>query len=406
MNNKKLKADSLLKLILDCDGELDCALKKEVEAFINSYPEYRGKFLKAIKLQETIRENKFERKIDVHQSFDDFISRHAIHSEKSVNYRQILRYAAAIFLPLLIAGSALLVFDISKSGMNTSGISQQVIEAGKSKAVLKLSSGQILELDNTSGILQEDDGTVIEYDSKGVSYTSSDRQIKEKYNQLETPVGGEYFLILSDGTRVWLNAKSTLRYPTKFGEGARKVYLSGEAYFEVAHNPQKSFDIIVEDLSVRALGTSLNVSAYEYETHIQTCLVEGRVEISSKESGKDMVSELYPGYQANYDRTSKTITQDKVNPDDIIAWKNGFFVFDNENIEYIMQRLANWYDIEVEYVNLDTEDYHFTGSVRRYENINKILHMIERTTQLEFEINGRKIFISEPLFSSNAGVSP
>lgn len=395
MNKVERRADYLIDRILDSEGQMDTDLEKDIEDFIEKNPGYRNKFLRATHIQEIITRDRPSKEIDVEKSYNDFIKRNSLFYNTTIQVKRIMKYAAMLVLPLLLAGGLYLGFQkwINETGQYIADGSN--IEAGKAQARLKLSSGEVLSLDNKSGSLQEEDGTVIEFDSAGVSYNYSGRRVEEKYNQLDIPIGGEFFIVLSDGTRVWLNSKSSLRYPTQFRNDVRRVFLEGEAYFEVADNPLKPFDVVVDDLSVRALGTSFNIMAYEDELFIETSLIEGKVQIFSEELEENKAYKLYPSYQARYERSSKNISQERVNTDNIIAWKNGLFVFDNENIETIMQRLSRWYNIDMEFVDLLTDDYHFTGSIRRYENISKILDMLEMTTKLEFMIEGRKIIISE-----------
>lgn len=395
MNKVERRADYLINRILDSEGQMDTDLEKDIEDFIEKNPGYRNKFLRATHIQEIITRDRPSKEIDVEKSYNDFIKRNSLFYNTTIQVKRIMKYAAMLVLPLLLAGGLYLGFQkwINETGQYIADGSN--IEAGKAQARLKLSSGEVLSLDNKSGSLQEEDGTVIEFDSAGVSYNYSGRRVEEKYNQLDIPIGGEFFIVLSDGTRVWLNSKSSLRYPTQFRNDVRRVFLEGEAYFEVADNPLKPFDVVVDDLSVRALGTSFNIMAYEDELFIETSLIEGKVQIFSEELEENKAYKLYPSYQARYERSSKNISQERVNTDNIIAWKNGLFVFDNENIETIMQRLSRWYNIDMEFVDLLTDDYHFTGSIRRYENISKILDMLEMTTKLDFMIEGRKIIISE-----------
>ncbi len=397
MSKIKKRADYLLMRLLDSEGEIDNSLEleKEIEDFIKDHSDYRDQFLKARHLQKIISENRPAQEIDAEKAYDDFMSDHSFSVNKTVYLPQVLKYSAIVIISLIIAGGVFFGTRRLVNKTNQYVEASGTIEAGKARAVLKLSSGEVLSLDNKSGSLQEEDGTVIEFDSAGVSYKFSDRKIEEKFNQLDIPKGGEFFLVLSDGTKVWLNSESSLKYPTQFNSKARKVYLEGEAYFEVANNPLLPFDVVVDDLSVRALGTSFNIMAYDDELYIETSLIEGKVQIFSEEPEENNAYNLYPSYQAKYERRTKHIQQEKVNTDDVIAWKNGLFVFDNEDIESIMHRLSRWYDIEVEYYNLVIGDYHFTGSVRRYEDIDKILDMIKMTTHLEFMIEGRKILISE-----------
>lgn len=209
------------------------------------------------------------------------------------------------------------------------------------------------------------------------------------YNTLTTPKGNSFQIQLSDGTRVWLNAGSSITYPVSFRGGERKVSLSGEAYFEVAPelNP---FIVNTKDMEILVLGTHFNVKAYDNENTWRTTLLEGAVKV---QVGRE-IQLLSPGKQASWERSAEKIETDKVDTEEVMAWKNGLFWFNNANINEVMHQLERWYDIEVIYE--DEVDIHFSGTIPKNVNITTVLKTLELTNGVKFKIEGNKITILKP----------
>ena len=214
------------------------------------------------------------------------------------------------------------------------------------------------------------------------------------YNELRTPRGGGYNLNLSDGTEVWLNAGSSLRFPVSFTDSTRRVYLEGEGYFEVSHNGNP-FIVSTEDMDVRVLGTSFNVSAYSDESEIVTTLVEGKVRIDYTGNRESRIESkvLTPNKQALLNRYLAEIKIEEVNIDHYTSWMQGKLEFSNESLDMVLKRLARWYDFEYEFENNQARDYHFSGRINNTENISTILEMLEMTTDVKFDIKKNKIVV-------------
>ena len=266
------------------------------------------------------------------------------------------------------------------------------VAPGNNKAILTLDDGSKIDLDDAkTGILASESNIDIKKTSQGqLEYTAGNQGEKPvKYNILSTPMGGEYRLVLPDGSKVWLNSGSTLRFPTLFNGPERIVELKGEAYFEIAKNAQMPFRVRTNNaMDIKVLGTHFNVMAYDDEKNINTTLIEGSVEVL-KGSGKTM---LKPGQEAILNRGSGNI---KVAPADVeqaIAWKNGNFIFYNENIESIMRKVSRWYNVDVFYQgNLINKD--FAGTISRNKNVSELLKMLELTGAVHFSIDGRRITV-------------
>lgn len=308
----------------------------------------------------------------------------------------LLRYAAVFALPIAIAGYLVYVFTVMQPDMLSQVPTE--IKPGETKAQLYLSNGTSVDLENTKQEdIKEVDGSVIKKDSAGLNYqgqvTKLDiRRIPE--NIVVTPVGGEYQLILSDGTKVWLNALSEIRYPIQFTGNSRKVYVSGEVYFEVAKNAERPFMVNVGDVEVEVLGTQFNIMAYADENNIETTLVEGAVRLKSRDvSGKLSSVNLKPNCQASYNRYSKIVEIKEVDVDTYVAWKNGKFIFEKDGLSNIMRKLERWYGVKVFFETQDLKDLRFSARIDRYGNIENILKKMEQTTKVRFEVKNNIVLI-------------
>jgi len=196
-------------------------------------------------------------------------------------------------------------------------------------------------------------------------------------------------VVLSDGSKVWINSASSLRYPTAFTGNERKVELTGEAYFEVAHNPAKPFRVASRNQTVEVLGTHFNINAYDDEPAIKTTLLEGKVKVTA---ANNEVRFLQPGQQSALSTGAFTVSA--VETDEAVAWKNGQFMFENDNIQYIMRTLSRWYDVDVEYSGAIPDDT-FGGGTSRFKNVSEVLNVLQLTGKVHFKIEGRKIIVSK-----------
>ncbi len=274
------------------------------------------------------------------------------------------------------------------------------IKPGGDKAILTLANGSQIILDNAqNGVVATQSGISIRKDANGkVVFDASSvvaRNLVPGFNTITTPRGGQYQVVLPDGSRVWLNAASSLKFPTFFSGIERNVELTGEAYFEVAKNKSKPFKVFSQNQTVEVLGTHFNINAYPDEDVINTTLLEGSVRISKrsadgkKESGERM---LKPGQQA------KLGTDIQISNADVqaaVAWKNGYFVFAHEPIQSIMRQLSRWYDVDVVYQGKATTE-NFTGTISRFENISEVLDMLQLTGAVHFKIESQTGNMQKP----------
>ena len=223
----------------------------------------------------------------------------------------------------------------------------------------------------------------------GLIYDTTARQEENKYNRIEVPRGSEYWIVLPDGTRVWLNAATELKYPVAFHAKERRVYLKGEAYFEVAPDKNRPFYVETEEVKIRVLGTVFDVNTH-YTRGVRTVLVEGAVAL---EWGDQKEIRMKPGELADFDRTTTEVTLKEVDVTSYISWKEGYFVFEDEPLEEIMHTLSLWYDKEFLFVGKRSRALHFSGHIKRYERIETILSAITDVTGVEFRMNGQIILI-------------
>ena len=261
------------------------------------------------------------------------------------------------------------------------------------KAELILSTGERVVLNQQCVSIEGVNETGIQNDSvTGLNYTTAKVQGEGMiYNTMRIPVGGFYQLALSDGSKVWLNSMTEFRFPVAFTGEERKVYLTGEAYFEVAPNSKHPFIVVTEEgMEVKVYGTEFNMSTYQHGV-VQTVLVSGKVGIRVNATGKEVM--LAPKQMAEYSEKTGMVRVEEADPYRYIAWKDGEVVFERETIEEIMERLGRWYDVKVFYENESLKQKRFTGVISRYENIEQVLRLIEGPATLRFEVKGNVVMV-------------
>ena len=302
--------------------------------------------------------------------------------------RRIVSIAAGVVLPLLAVvlwyGTRERIEDVSEQVAS-------VIRHGGVKAELVLADGttRILGSEVTDSLLVQQGANIV-VQNQGVSYCVDSSVVEERYNTLRVPRGGEYSITLSDGTIVYLNSESELRYPVNFVGRDRRVYLSGEAYFDVVQDEAHPFIVDMGNSSVRVLGTSFDVRAYADEDEVLTTLVQGSVKFSA---GKEFVT-LEPGKQAVLGKSGSIETRE-VDTYLYTALKEGFFAFKRQRLEEIMKVVARWYDVNIFWENVSQKEVTFTGKMKRYDDFSKVVEVLEMTGNTEFVIKENNIFIRE-----------
>ncbi|MRG47387.1 DUF4974 domain-containing protein [Chitinophaga sp. SYP-B3965] len=298
-----------------------------------------------------------------------------------------VRLAAAAAILLLITAGAYIVQQRKQVQVAKTHPYKEDAAPGTNKAILTLYDGTTIELDSSrNGALgKQGNTTILKVAGGQLAYQSNDVPASEElhYNTVSTPRGGQYQIVLPDGTKVWLNAASSLYFPAEFTGKERNVKLTGEAYFEVAKNAQKPFIVNVADVNVEVLGTHFNVMAYADEKSIKTSLFEGAVKI------KDNL--LRPGQQMHVYKDGRFNVITDPFMEDAIAWKEGMFVFNNDELDNIMRRLSRWYDVEISYSTDKIKNKEFTGQISRQEKLSEVLKMLELTDAVHFQIERKQI---------------
>lgn len=319
-------------------------------------------------------------------------------SGKSV-WRLSMAAAAAV---LVIALTAILFYR-NYNDVAGPQIVKNDINPGKNKAVLTLANGQKISLtDALNGKLAQQAGVTISKTANGqlvyqAAPNASGKNTAE-YNTIEAPRGGQWQVILPDGSKVFLNASSSLKYPVVFAAKERKVELKGEAYFEISHNKKAPFRVRAKGQTVEVLGTHFNIMSYDDEKAVKTTLLSGSVKVSSNAKNASGVNAaeflvLKPGEQSQVSSGNMKLIQD-VDLEDVLAWKNGYFKF-NENLRSIMTKVSRWYDVEVVYETQPDPEFKFKGEISRDKNISELLNMLDYTGNVHFKIEGRRVIVKK-----------
>lgn len=323
-------------------------------------------------------------------------------SFSQINRRKRFWYVAASIIMVLTLGISYLIIEtnLSQSNIGLQSASKlkkdNVIIPGDKRAILTLDDNSQIVLDDmVAGDVRTINNVKISKNSEGqlvydVSSVLENEKISSDYNTINTPSGGEYQVKLSDGTSVFLNAKSSIKFPTIFKGNERRVVISGEVYFDVSHNPQKPFIVESGDQTVKVLGTQFNINAYSKEKGIKTTLIEGSVIVKS--NLKNLSTVLKPGQESVLDQHHNKFSISKVDLESAVAWKNGYFIFEEETLEDIMNQIARWYDVDIEYKNIN-KSTQFGGTISRYRELEDVLSLLELTDKVKFRIQGRRIIV-------------
>jgi len=289
------------------------------------------------------------------------------------------RAVAAAVLIFLLAGAGWMIFGTKPAALPGD------------KATLTLADGHTIVLGNegNGSLALQGQSEVIKVDSGLLAYHATGKGTGEMvYNMITTPRGGQYQVILPDGTHVWLNSTSSLRFPSSFQGSSRTVTLTGEGYFEVARHPSMPFVVQTDQVAVNVLGTHFNIMAYPQEAAVRTTLEEGSVKVVH---GKDGVL-ITPGQQAELGRNGELKVINDVDLDEALAWKNGKFQFNETDIETIMRQISRWYDVDIAYKG-NLSGIRLSGSLSRKEPVAHLLELLEETKRVKFITEGKQITV-------------
>jgi len=394
-------------IILHLREELDEAGKGELEEWVSSSEENKELF-------ERLTDPAF---LASNLKATDYINSAAMLKEIRSRSNKVFfigtgnwkKYVAAAAILMFIAGA----YFWNHTNKNDVAVTKDIpgqkadVAPGHDGAVLKLSDGNTIVLDSAAnGTLAKQGGTQVVKQGNGqLVYNSQtgEAQNETLYNELSTARGRKFQVTLPDGSNVWLNASSSIRYPVQFAANERRVEITGEAYFEVTHNTEKPFIVHVSvpggkvgwGADVRVLGTHFNVMAYPDEDAINTTLLQGAVKVISNNA----TALLTPGQQAQIAAGNTRQGQQEIkvvknaDVDKAIAWKNGYFSFKNDNIEMLMKQIERWYDVDVVYKNKIPQT--FSGTIPSNVNVSDIFKILETTGSVHFKIEGKKIIITK-----------
>jgi transmembrane sensor len=321
---------------------------------------------------------------DYHRPLEEMKHRLGINEHKVVSRRKAFFYgfAAVAASIILLFGAQVFYNRYMKGGITTSEqvIAKNVISHGTTRATLTLDDGETIELGSNTA-------------NNKLLISQALKSGKTTMNNLETPRGGEFKVTLEDGTEVWLNAETKLRYPENFDGDERRVEVSGEAYFKVAHDSQKPFYVISGGQEVRVYGTEFNVHAYPDETNIFTTLVKGSIALKPVNgNGGELM--LTPGHQAVFSNTDESAHVHSVDTEIVTSWRSGTFVFENQNLEQIMKTLSRWYNFDYEFADKSLAGTIFMGSIPKYGKFSEVVNIFNRVGGIRIHQSGKKIIIS------------
>lgn len=372
------------------DGQCSTAEAEELYAWLKTSPSHRTllntmqqEFEQTMRVRHEIPAEISDR---IENRLLEEITRDNKPKIRSISY---WRWSAAAAVVLLIGGSILLMNRTSRPVvlMAVNKTAAEVIAPGTNKAVLTLANGETVVLDSAGNQVISQGNTLVRQRNGQLEYSGQGDNDAVVYNTLAVPRGGQFNIVLPDGSHVWLNAASTLKYPTAFKGADRRVEIQGQGYFEVAKNTKQPFFVKVNDMEVQVLGTSFDVMAYTDEKSVKTTLVEGAVNVNR--GGNQL--RLQPGQQAVLDHATGSLIMRRTDVDQVIAWKTGFFEFDNASLTDIMRQLSRWYDIDVNYERA-ADSRLFGGRISRNLPLSDILHMLE-ANGAKFLLSGRKLIV-------------
>jgi ferric-dicitrate binding protein FerR (iron transport regulator) len=316
--------------------------------------------------------------------------------KKGIVKRLFTRPLVAAAVVTLVISTGLYFLLTSKQqqdNITAAGRFKNDIPPGSNKAILTLANGASFALHDMDDKSRQQlaSGNFLRLDSGELAYNANGNIGRTTgYNKLTTPRGGQFKLVLPDGSRVWLNAASSITYPLTFAAGERKVAITGEAYLEVAKNATQPFKVAVNGMEIVVLGTRFNINAYTNEPVINTTLLEGAVKVSRGANSRL----LKPGEQLQVSPDGSFRVKNDIDTASIVAWKDGMFSFNDEDIASIMRQVNRWYDAQVVYEARIPD--HFVGIIPRNVQVSKLLTMLELTGRLRFRIEGRKIIVTQP----------
>lgn len=394
--NKLHNEESFKEIVqLYLDGKASEQESKIIEEWYHSFNDDEVSADSHIKNYREVLEKRMRQRL-----LQSLGSEHAIENKKIIFWKRVAVAASIV----AILGVSIYIFTIKNSSPNNGYLPEvakenkhEKIVPGSSQATLTLADGSIVTLDSSTNkeIAQQTNISVIKLSNGQLAYRMTGKTVEsntdELFNTLSTPRGGQYQLKLSDGTQVWLNAASSIRFPVTFNGEERKVFITGEAYFEVAKNKLKPFIVSAETGNVKVLGTHFNVNAYNDEESMATTLLEGSVKVNSNLNKNEAL--IKPGEQAKLDKHGQIDIDVHARTEEIMAWKNGMFLYKSTDLITILRQMSRWYNVDIQYMGHSS--LRFTGQLSRQDALADFLKKLELTDAVKFEINDRNIIVTK-----------
>ena len=370
-------------------GEADEVERKEFEVWLQENNEHRVFFEKIERAWYTGKYAARWRNVEMSAAWKAVEHRHECRRN-----RRFWQVGWGVAASVVIVCFIWMMFQIGKDTPVTTIVSSSVGKPGESKALLVLSSGVKVVLDNRIGDTIQEKGLPILNEKNCIDYSCQDHdpQVKNTvYNELIVPTGGEYRLILSDGTIVYMNSESRLKYPVRFVGDERIVELEGEAYFEVVRDEEHPFVVCANQLDIKVLGTCFNVMAYKQDARTEVTLVNGKVDVRSGNISEILES----SEQFVIDNENRKYQVRSVNVGIYVDWKSGILNFDAMSLEELGDKLRRWYGVKFFFSKESLKQLKFSGAFKKYNDIDYILGLIEATTNVYFKINADVIVVNE-----------
>ncbi|KIO43978.1 FecR family protein [Sanguibacteroides justesenii] len=375
--------------------------REELGKWLDESDENRQLYKSIIRGESIAKRLKLEDEINRTTSFDEV---HKEISGKLLAGKRQKRYfvlGGSVVAASVVVACMLLIFGLEKQQKESSpvmaGQEKVEINPAKGKVMLVLENGKQINLSNSLPDTLHLSSVAMIGEKGKLSYrmTADSLPVEEVIHKIVTTVGGDYQLVLSDGTKVWLNAESEIDYPIEFLGDKREVFLKGEAYFEVAPDPEKPFIVKTTSMQTRVLGTSFNINAYENEPNVYTTLLTGKVEVMLNKRGNASPVVLKPAMQLKLDKESGDFSVEKVRVEEITAWRYGVFMFAEDDIEVVTRMLSRWYDVKFVFDGERKGPHTFSGRMSKDDKLNEILEMLTLTGGPEFKIEGNTVHIIE-----------
>ncbi len=380
--------DIINRIIAFYLGECSDKEKEELEAWLGGAEGRKEDFERVLRICQRLRLSLFDDKVTVMKAE---IMKTCFRDKKQTSFRWKTRYRYAACVVVLLISIALFYYGYYETSEPVVKVSLLEAKHGERLAVLTLPTGdemilkgrdeQVVKMSN--GIVMKKDSVRCEYEEQGITHE------EHVYSVITVPKGGEYNFTLADGTNVWLNSGSELKFPLHFDRHAREIFLKGEAFLEVKSDSTRPFVVKTEEADVRVWGTVFNVMNYDDEVCAEVALLDGKVDFKVHET--DSVYSLFPGNVVRMDKESSTVTLTEEDVSVIGAWRTGYFYFENMPMEELVVKLERWYQVRFVFANEEVKRMRFTGAVKKYYELGYVLKIIEKTKDICFVDFGDQI---------------